>query len=269
MIKLNYRKTATGVPLLSRTEIDRLAEAVVYDFCPEAMEKPQPIDVEMFCEKYLGLNLEFQYLSNCGLYLGMMVFHDTNKIIVYNKKEHIAEYAHVKGGTVIIDNSLLSYDLNKKVKEIKQSNYDKKMKTHFINQISEKARRREHRYRFTLSHETAGHALLHKDYFDHPIQNTVSGIQCRNLSEQGKKEFHSFSDYDWMEWQANNMASSFLMPATMVRKTVSELINHLGNVWEEYKYYSMVMQVSEVFNVSVEAATIRLKHLGLIPRNYR
>ena len=268
MVRLTYRKSASGVPILSRAEMDLLAEAIVYDFCSEAMERPQAIDVEMFCEKYLGLNLDFQYLSNCGLYLGMMVFHDTNRIIVYNKEKKQAEYAKVKGGTVIIDNTLLSYDLNERIKRIQTSDYDDKIKKHFINRIAEQAKRRDHRYRFTLSHEAAGHALLHKDYFNHFAENASSGIQCRMAVGHGKKDFRSFSDYDWMEWQADGMASSFLMPASMVKKVVKDLTNSMGKVWDEYKYYSMVMQVSEVFDVSIDAATIRLKHLGLIPKNY-
>ena len=59
MINLQYRTMDSGLPLLSKTEMDILGEALVYDFCPERMRKPGPIDVDRFCESYLGLDQDF------------------------------------------------------------------------------------------------------------------------------------------------------------------------------------------------------------------
>lgn len=69
MREMVLRKSKTGVPILSRKEIDELGESIVYEFCPEALVKQQSIDVDLLAEEFLGVTLDFQYLSNCGLYL--------------------------------------------------------------------------------------------------------------------------------------------------------------------------------------------------------
>lgn len=42
------------------------------------------IDIDGFAQSYLGLTQDFQYLSHNGIYLGMMIFNDTNKVPVYD-----------------------------------------------------------------------------------------------------------------------------------------------------------------------------------------
>lgn len=128
MIPINIRRNSNGVPILKQTEIDLIAEALVYDFCPEVLNDPQPVDVDAFCESYMKLHLDYQYLSNNGVYLGMTVFDDTDKVVVFDPVLRRAEYTSVKAGTVIIDNTLLETN-------------------------------QEHRYRFTMGHEAAGHLL--------------------------------------------------------------------------------------------------------------
>lgn len=88
----------------------------------EALRTPQEIDIDLFVQDYLGMEQDFQYLSHCGLYLGMTVFNETDKIPVYNPAKYCAEYISAKANTVIIDNSLLEEN-------------------------------QEHRYRFTMGHE--------------------------------------------------------------------------------------------------------------------
>ncbi len=53
-----------------------------------------------------------------------------------------------------------------------------------------------------------------------------------------------------LEVEANNFAASFLMPADLVKKA-----------WEKLKD---VEECAQVFNVSIEAMTIRLSKLGLV-----
>ena len=82
MYKPDFRRKASNVPILSKQDIDHHGERFVQDFMPEAMKSPMPIDVDRFITKYLGLNLEYQYLSHCGAYLGMLVFNDTKRLPV-------------------------------------------------------------------------------------------------------------------------------------------------------------------------------------------
>lgn len=64
-----------------------MGENLVGEFMPEALKTPQEIDIDLFVQDYLGMEQDFQYLSHCGLYLGMTVFNDTDRIPVYNPVE--------------------------------------------------------------------------------------------------------------------------------------------------------------------------------------
>ena len=80
MYILNFRTKSNGVPILSKIEIDNIAERCLMEFCPQTLETPQPIDEDRFITDYLGLTQDFKYLSHCGVYLGMIVFEDNKKI---------------------------------------------------------------------------------------------------------------------------------------------------------------------------------------------
>ena len=241
MVRLNINRKRSGVPVLSRKQIDDLGERLVYDFCPDAMVNPQPLDVDLFAQDYLGMEQDYQYLSHCGVYLGMTVFNDTNKVVVFNPDKNEAEYISVKAGTIIIDNTLL------------ESN-------------------QEHRYRFTMGHEAAGHGVLHGPYFSYDRNqlslfdsSEVAMIQCRtDSSKVGQKDRKFWDDHDWMEWQANAMSSAFLMPKAMVHKVAEETRKKVSGNNPGLLSYFMADAVSETFNVSHEAALYRLKSLGLV-----
>ena len=83
MYQPKFRKRKDNIPVLSKLEIDEIAGGYLLDFYPDAVANPQPVNVELFLESYLGLTLDYQYLSNDGRYLGMTVFNDTNSIPVF------------------------------------------------------------------------------------------------------------------------------------------------------------------------------------------
>ena len=103
----SFRVKKNGVPILSKEEIDGIGERYVQDFCPEVLSHPAPVDIESFVENYLGITPDYQYLSHNGIYLGMTVFNDTNKVPVYDPRTGRAEYISAKARTIIIDNRLL------------------------------------------------------------------------------------------------------------------------------------------------------------------
>lgn len=215
------------------------------EFCPKALEAPQPIDEDRFLTEYLGLTQDFKYLTHCGLYLGMIVFEDSNKIPIYDEATNRAEYISVKKGTVIIDNSLLEEN-------------------------------QEHRYRFTAIHE-GGHWLFHRHKYCKKIGQVsvydvsdVNNFKCRANNIDFKfKPLEQWNDDDTMEWQANYFSSAVLMPKSMMVKlcndknTIKELI--CQSYWNNYLYNNLLInKVSEVFNVSKRAAEVRLNNLNLI-----
>lgn len=241
----NFRTKPNGVPVLSKVEIENIAERCLLDFCPEALETPQPVDEDRFLTEYLGLTQDFKYLSHCGIYLGMTVFEDSNKIIIYDEATNRAEYISAKIGTVIIDSSLLEEG-------------------------------QEGRYRFTSMHE-AGHWILHRRKFMRDINQEsffynieYANIQCRTTNIEGKLNYNfRWDDESTMEWQANYFAGAILMPRSMVFKLCDdeELKDSLtfmsfGNK-EEYNNL-LIKCVAQRFNVSKKAAEVRLCCLGII-----
>lgn len=231
----HYRKNSRNVPILSKGEINSISEEYAKRFMPQILEQPQPFNVEGFIEGYLDLQLDYQYLSNDGRYLGMTVFNDTNKVIVYLPETFQADYIHADQGTVIIDNTLLD-------------------------------EKQEHRYRFTLGHES-GHWIFHKAYFGYdPYQLTLFEmkspyLKCRETNRNYLCE--STSDWDdnrWMEWHADKFSAGILMPETAVCRLIDNDSAHYNNEYEK------ISIVSQTFNVSEQAAYLRLCDLGYIRR---
>lgn len=158
----HHQVDRNGIPILSASELENIGDALIKDFCPEVISKPQEVDIEAFSELYMGFKQDFQYLSHSGFIMGMMVYDDTDFIPVYNPQKNEAEYVHADKGTVIIDSMLLE-------------------------------KNQEHRYRFTLSHEAAGHGVLHSSLLKNKENNSVSGsnehnwLQCTNKTVQAKQ----------------------------------------------------------------------------------
>lgn len=224
----------THVPYLSKDAINDIGEKVVEDFCPDALKTPTEIDADRFLTRYLGLTQDYKYLSHCGLYLGMTVFNDTDRVPVFNDERWEAEFITVKAGTVIIDNILLEEN-------------------------------QEHRYRFTCLHEGA-HKLLHTEYFTAQAEMAYSSgaaqmVQCRRSMAQYGKGFRLKTDADWLEWQANQLASAILMPRSMVIAAAREARRRNRN-----NVNAPMLAVAEAFNVSNDAAYYRMVDLGLLQR---
>ncbi len=227
-----FRKNAKAVPILSKHEINIIAETFAQEFMPQILTQPQPFDIEGFIEIYLQLQLDYQYLSNDGRYLGMTVFNDTNKVPVYFPHFAKADFIHAASGTVIIDTMLLN-------------------------------EKQEHRYRYTLGHES-GHWIFHNDYFGYnPDQLTLFDkslpyIQCRKININ---YIHtSTRDWDetrWMEWQADIFSAALLMPKTSVQLLIDKTNAHCDEIRK-------ISLISDVFNVSEQAAYLRLCELGYI-----
>lgn len=229
-----FKTTWANVPILSKADIDEIGEGLVGDFCPQALESPMEIDVDRFLTRYMGMTQDFQYLSSCNMYLGMTVFRDTNRVIVFNPERNCAQYISEKAGTVIIDNGLL-------------------------------AESQEHRYRFTVGHEAA-HGVLHTPYFSKlkiPSAANDAGapmVQCRaDGGKSYKKPVTQWTDHDRMEWQANALASAILMPKSMVLKAAHDAEDNSSMVNAAHD------AVVSIFNVSLEAAFYRLKEVGFVP----
>lgn len=238
---------ANGVPVVSKNELDSMGENFVNDFQPDALRNPSPVDIERFVEFYREMKTDYQFLSHNGIYLGMTVFEDTDKIPVYDPATKRAEYIHADARTIIIDNRLLEEN-------------------------------QEHRYRFTLGHEV-GHDILHSLFFSQLRTRKLADkliygrqadsapmIQCRvDSTKTPRKSPNNWTDHERMEWQANRFSSAILMPKSAVRY-IFDLYERKNNLNSIFACARLVRDVYLAFNVSPVAAEIRLKELGYITR---
>ncbi len=205
MIQVDFRTKKNGVPILSKDEIEYIAEAVLQDYNPKLLDNPGVLDVEHFSECYASLEMDYQDLTHDRSILGMTVFNNCY-IPVYDPENDRAKKIPVDEGTILIDNSLLEDDQLR-------------------------------RGRFTLGHE-ASHWLLHRQIyvvnknqislFDDLEEEKQPVIKCRTTDIEcvGKKRL--VTDDDWMEWQADYMASALLMPKKAFSKLVGGELKSAG-----------------------------------------
>lgn len=251
MINLRFRTKSNGVPILSKDDMDFIAEYILRNYNEKAISEPSAVDIEHFIERYLGLQMDYQDLTHNRSILGMMVFNDCH-IPVYDADNQEAKYIQVDEGTALFDNSLLEKD-------------------------------QQRRGRFTVGHE-ASHWIFHKKkYWVNPDQlsffsldKTDPVIKCKTVNVESIVQKNRFStDDDWMEWQADYMSSALLMPKVTFAMAVKELFKQMGiqegfyekgqdsvmDVWVEN---NLPQLMAEIFDVSIQAAAIRLKSLRLV-----
>lgn len=251
MINLDFRKKSNGVPILSKDEIEILAEMVINDYNPKLLNEPGILDVEDFAESYTNLEMDYKDLTHNQSILGMTVFCDCY-IPVYNAEQNKAERIPVDEGTIIIDNCLLN---------------DSQLR----------------RGRFTLGHEIS-HWLLHRhiyminknqmSLFDLLPNDTSPVIKCRSIDIENTGRRQLKTDDDWIEWQADYMASALLMPKKAFTRAVNQKFKAMGlkkNYFEvgtdlELNLRAQVLsyELADLFDVSVTAVKIRLKGLNFI-----
>lgn len=251
MIQLNFRRKKNGVPILSKKDIEDIAEVIIQDYKPKILDEPCSLDIELFSESYVGLEMDYKDLTHDQSILGMMVFNDCH-IPIYDAEEEKAKRIVVNEGTILIDNSLLEDD-------------------------------QVRRGRFTLSHEVS-HWFLHRkiyyvdknqiSLFDVLQEESQPFIKCRAIDIECNGRRQLVTDDDWMEWQADHMASALLMPKRAFSDATKRKFKSVGlkrgfyqmgtdleqDLWAEVMSY----ELADLFDVSRTAAKIRLKNLGFI-----
>jgi Zn-dependent peptidase ImmA (M78 family) len=129
--------------------------------------------------------------------------------------------------------------------------------------------RRENRLRTTLSHEF-GHVHFHRHLW---AEKFISGRLFERNSLENKAickrdTILNASQYDWMEWQAGYVSGAILMPASHVRRLVTEYCQprglHGGVYIGSDHGRALIGTVMEQFAVSEDAARIRLLKLNLL-----
>jgi len=253
MIDIRYRSKSNGVPVLSKADMDSIAEFILRDYNEKVLSEPSPLDIDRFAEFYVGLQMDYQDLTHNRSILGMMVFNNC-KVPVYDASKQEAKYISVSEGTALIDNSLLDEDQRR-------------------------------RGRFTVGHETS-HWIFHRKKYRRKNENQLSlfgGIEdktkpviiCKTVNVEGIAQKNNFSsDDNWIEWQADYMSSALLMPKVTFTMAVQKLFKKVGIQGEFYEkgkdsdldlwVGEMPRYLADIFDVSIQAAAIRLKTLKII-----
>ena len=52
--------SSTGIPILSRNQIDQITERYLKEYCPDVLVQPQRIDVERLAQEYMKFGTDFK-----------------------------------------------------------------------------------------------------------------------------------------------------------------------------------------------------------------
>ena len=246
-MKLNYPQKESGLYILSREDIENIAEDVLKEFFPQNLILPKPLDTAELLEDRLGLTVKQKYIATLSsAVLGLIVMSDEVEIPSYDEmyKPTVLQETY---GTVLINKHLC---------------------------VRENTARR----RYTETHEGANF-ILHGEYFKTAANsaanrknNSREFIACRKVELYGQK---TNNDSDWMEWQADSLAAALLMPgnvfcsfARSVMRKYGITGRHIVNNFyvNKGKVRDIISDIARAFNVSYRAAQIRMLHLGLITK---
>lgn len=247
MIQIDIAKYRRGKKLiLSREQINGIAERYIQDFKPEALTVPMPLDADEFIEQYLGYKMRYAYLTHNQSILGTIVFNG-GQLKVYDAENNNVKKIHIEPETILIDNTLL-------------------------------AEENRGRYEFTGFHE-AGHSILHKPEAVDSNQMTMfemakpSIIICRNtvgLTPPSRDR----TDEEWKEWHADVFSACMKMPRKTTKEVAIQALRDLSistdciiqrdpdsaYICEEI----LPSAVADFFGTSKKAAKFRLQELRII-----
>lgn len=247
------KKDRHRVPIMSAKEMDELAETLVSDYKPALLKEAQPIDHEHFLEFYLGVSLEYQDIRSDNPHehiLGLTAFGD-DFARVFDHESGCTKTIKVTEGTIVLHSELLAAD-------------------------------QAGRLRFTALHEGAGHWWCHQDYYGID-KNQISlfqdenprAIMCRSYNLENFAYRKCVTPGDWMEYQADYMASAIAMPKTPFKAVAAEILKKAGIKKKSivtgvdldhdgFAFISFPSLIADIFGVSRKAAEIKLKNFGFI-----
>ena len=249
------RRDKTRTPIVHNEEIWEYAEALVENYKPELLKEPRPINVVHFLESYLGATVEYQdiyFPKGSSPIAGATVFNN-DRIKVFDREGLCTRTIEVSAGTIIIDNSTV---------EKGNKGYEA----------------------FTGLHE-GGHFAIHPEVYRRnkdqlslfePQREGSNVVCCRKETMFCHSHGRHLTPEQNREHQANVFAAFVAMPRQTFIPFASSLIKNAGfsdnifiydddNFWEsEVKLGYICETLSEAYGVSLTAAKIHLKELGML-----
>lgn len=229
----------------SKKDLEQKASELIRLYDPQRFLIPKPIDVYDVIDKILGVPYELVYLTPIQRILGMTAFND----IEWNCRP----YSHCPDG---FEKRYLSKCLtNEDIKYLPQKRFFSKG-TILIEKTLTEAGANIGRHNFTVMHEVF-HQVLHKKCFVHFNPNEPHYSTKETFESDGHKRLES--DIDFIEFQANYCAASFLMPRTAIEFYCTA---H-GVIFTDCTDQN-IRELANAFSVSKEAMRYRLRELKLI-----
>ena len=227
----NDRLSGELVPIISRDQFEDEAEKFLTRYCPAELDKPMRVPIETIASDMKLQVIEDVPLSDDLTYFGTIIF-DNGNVLDKHRKITIR---NAKRGTVYLD-PRVSYERSVGTK------------------------------RTTLTHECF-HWHRHQPY--HVLMKMIGAddnlgkaIQCQIAANSMDSD--KWKAVDWMEWQAKGVAPRILMPAKPTRMKTDQLYAVYGGADDASiaAYENVIDELAELFDVSRQAAKVRLMDLG-------
>lgn len=231
-----YKKTKNlmlsrdWVPYISKKEFDNIAESFLKKYYPVALRQPTPIPVELIVAE-MGLSIHREKLTLDDSIFGKMVFKDTKVEVIEDGQLVFKPFSK---GSILVDKDVVY-------------------------------KRNVGSFNNTVIHECV-HWELHKVFHEiRMILNNEYSV-ASSWTEDNLADSSMWSPIDWMEWHANGIAPRILMPKVQTKIKIRELFQTLTLVNPDISRSELVREVvdelAEFFNVSKQAAKIRMIDLG-------
>ncbi len=249
----SYHSSASRlIPYIRKDQREDVAEEFLQKYYPEALKTPMAVPIVKIAKEIMGLEVN----ADCRLtedlsVLGEMCFSSGAIDVYYPETDEFREL-EVKKGTMLIDADVIQ-------------------------------KRNIGCFNITVAHECV-HWEKHRRYYD--FQNAIDMVKrIRSQSASSKvytkartspttmticPDRKQWTDEDWMEWQANSISPRILMP----RKPFTEFVNACQSdvlrirgsnpfcLAYLFRRDRILQQIVEQFQVSRQAADIRLDELG-------
>jgi len=218
---------------LSYNDVENIAIAELYRFMSPAIDVKgiRPILIGTFAASYLKLHIKYTRLSDFERVLGITTYADTDIVLNrYCRKETI----YVPEKTILLDERLSPPNV--------------------WNKYDDMAKQRQ----FTIAHECA-HQILYRRMPEDERKAFDKKYSKRTMTIQ-----EMITVEDWLEWQANALASALIMP----KKYIDLLLGNrqlllFGNRMN--KSDNLIFRnIGNRLGVSKTALILRLKKLGYL-----
>jgi len=237
--RTKHNDGGTFLKRLSRLDIEEIANEITesYKNLPDIKSADcYRINPEKLINDILKIKIEYERLSRDGKTFGLTAYEDLGVEVFTETNESF--YYFLDGNTILVDKSLR-------------------------NDISKLGR-----CNFSMMHE-ASHQILKRKYPNDygVVEKGQSLIHYYKANSERKKPIE-----DWEEWQANTLASAILLPNDIVKRgmfmfELGDKIEILNKVFRPHQYERFCC-LAQFLGVSKQALAIRMKHLGLLEKDY-